>query len=67
MNGARERIADVADNSKIKMYEQCKNCVYRNKDTKDGYRKGICDKYDFFKPVDVLDGSEKCDKFEEDD
>jgi hypothetical protein len=66
-----ERYADeqLSDNSAVQKYEQCKNCIFRDDGTvySNDYRKSCCRMYPYpkFKPISVMDGSERCEYYEQ--
>lgn len=48
----------------------CRQCIYRRKDTLDGYKRAICAKYsgkngNSFKPKSILFGNDGCIHFKE--
>lgn len=61
----------LTDNTKLKKCEQCKKCVFRDNDDvwSNRYDKSSCAIYVYpeHKPSKVVDGTEECEFFEEEE
>lgn len=69
-----ERYSDdiLTDNTALKKYQQCKNCLFRDRTTvkgvECGWQKGNCEMFIYpdFKPDDVMRNLEPCEYHEKD-